>query len=303
MKQYIDLANKVLTEGSKRMERTGTGTIAIFGPQLEFDLRKGFPAVTTKKLNIRLVWSELLWMISGESSIRPLLEDNNNIWNDWPFKKWIERNNITIKNEAERLIHLDYFKSQIMKDRDFEKEYGDLGPVYGVQWRHFKKAHNGWVDQLQNAIDTINNNPTDRRILVTAWNPGEIDKMALPPCHLMYQLYVDGDELDIKVYQRSADVFLGLPFDIASYATLASMIGYITGKTPRMMYYGLGDTHIYLNHVDQVKEMISRPPYPLPTLEINVDDREILTIDDFMLSDFKLHNYEHHEAIKGEVSV
>lgn len=315
MYNYLELVNKVLKEGSVRQDRTGTGTISIFGPQLEFDLRSGFPVVTTKKVNLRLIWTELLWMISGDSNIRPLLEANNNIWNEWPFKRWVASENIEIdlsnQDSVEYKQAMEKFKNNVLNDPWFAETYGDLGRVYGVQWREWRKEarRNGyvvsteWVDQLQNAMNTIKNNPNDRRMLVTAWNPGEVDDMVLPPCHLLYQLYVDGDYLDIKVYQRSADVFLGLPFDIASYATLVSMIAHITGKTARYMYYTLGDTHIYLNHVDQMQEQLRRRPYVLPRLSVNASGRLIETIDDFELGDLELVDYEHHPALKGKVSI
>lgn len=315
MDNYLDLVDKVLKEGTVRTDRTGTGTIAIFGPQLEFDLRHGFPAVTTKKLNLRLVWTELLWMISGSTKLKPLLEQNNNIWNEWPFKKWLVdtgHEHILENPDSQEYKDAMYtFKENILGSAMFEEKYGDLGPVYGKQWREWQTYYfdgenyvaDDWVDQLQNAITKIKENPHDRRILVTAWNPGELDDMALPPCHMFYQLYVEGDFLDIKVYQRSADVFLGLPFDLASYATLVGMIAELTGKRPRYMYYTLGDTHIYLNHVAQMQEQLRRRPYVLPDFTVNRHQREIKSIDDFTMDDFELTDYEHHPAISGKVSI
>lgn len=300
MKQYLDLAKHVLAEGNERGDRTGTGTISVFGPQLHFDLREGFPIVTTKKTAIRLVWTELLWMLQGTSSIRPLIAVNNNIWNDWPMKKWIEDEQI---DTSDMLDITDLWKRGVFNSKTFEDKYGDLGPVYGVQWRKWMTPMDGWIDQLQLAIDTIERNPEDRRIIVTAWNPGELEEMALPPCHLLYQFYVEGDWLDVKVYQRSADVFLGLPFDIASYATLLHMVAHVTNKKPRSLIYTLGDTHIYKNHVDQIKEQLTRVPYALPTFNVNKKDRIIKTIDDFRFSDFEFDEYKHHPSIKGDVSV
>lgn len=278
MKQYLDLVNDVLLNGVQREDRTGTGTVSVFGRQLRFDLRDGFPAVTTKKLFIKSVWVELLWMLSGESNIKFMKDKGVHIWDNWA------------------------------------DENGELGPVYGVQWRRWKKyetidsnlsvagvtVFKQYVDQLQQTIDRIRNNPTDRRLVVTAWNPGELDEMALPPCHLLYQFYVDGPFLDIQVYQRSADVFLGVPFDIASYATLLSMVAKVTGKVPRDLVYTLGDTHIYLNHVEQMFEQVERKPYPLPELYIAGEQE---SIDDFKLEDFSLVGYEHHPHIKGDISV
>lgn len=276
MRQYLDLIKDVLENGEQRMDRTGTGTISVFGRHLRFNLQEGFPAVTTKRLFIKGVWVELLWMLSGSSNIDFMLDHNVHIWDEWA------------------------------------DSYGDLGPVYGVQWRRWRHVH--WeglkayrveyIDQLQKAIDTIKSNPTDRRMLVTAWNPGELDEMALPPCHYSYQFYVHNDgRLSTLVNQRSADVFLGLPFDIASYATLTHMVAHVTGLKPGELIYNLGDTHIYLNHLEQVKTQLQREPYPLPQININKRNREIKSIDDFELEDFELVGYQHHPTIKGEVSV
>lgn len=286
MKQYLKLADKVMKFGHVRKERTGTGTISVFGPQLVFDLREGFPAVTTKSLFIKGVWIELLWFLSGETSAQYMIDNNVAIWDEWMM------------------------------------ENNDLGPVYGVQWRKWRSLYNEtttlfaddgplesynevrteYIDQLQKAIDTIRNNPTDRRIIVTAWNPGELDQMALPPCHLLYQFYVEDDFLDIKVYQRSADVFLGLPFDIASYATLVTQVAYITGKIPRQLIYTLGDTHIYSNHVEVMVEQLMREPYDLPIINVNTNNRDIREIDDFVYEDFSLEGYKHHPKLTGVVS-
>lgn len=278
MKQLLDLYKDILENGNERMDRTGTGTISVFGRQMRFDLRDGFPIVTTKKLWIKGVWVELLWMLSGNPNGQYMLDNNVHIWDEW----------------------MDENKS--------------LGRVYGVQWRSWRgKSYVDetyeYIDQLQNAIDTIKNNPTDRRMLVTAWNPGELDEMQLPPCHLLYQFYVEGPYLDIQVYQRSVDVFLGLPFDIASYATLLTMVAHITNKIPRDLIYLMGDTHIYTNHIEQVKEQITRAPHRLP--ELCVVDEEmhelepgtIKSIDEFTLQNFILHGYTSEPAIKGDVSV
>lgn len=286
MQQYQDLCIDILQNGEKRDDRTGTGTLSVFGRQLRFDLSEGFPAITTKKLFIKGVWVELLWMLSGDSSAKYMLENNVHIWDEWL------------------------------------KEDNDLGPVYGVQWRRWKKHHfkpieyvNGnftglqwkgyvYVDQLQNTIDSIRNNPSDRRMLVSAWNPGELNEMALPPCHYSYQFYVHNDgRLDILVNQRSADVFLGLPFDIASYATLLCMVAHVTGKRPGEVIYNLGDTHIYLNHIDKIVFQLSRKPRQLPSINVNRHNRVIKEIDDFVLDDLQIVDYDPYPAIKGEVSV
>jgi thymidylate synthase len=276
MKQYLDLASDILLNGKRREDRTGTGTISSFGHRLEFDMKAGFPLVTTKRVPYRLIAIELLWMLSGKTSAQFMLDNDCHIW-----KEWMDDNN-------------------------------DLGRVYGVQWRRWNTHKDvqidgmwvtDWIDQLQHAIYTIRTNPVDRRMIVTAWNPGELDEMALPPCHLLYQFYVDGDTLDIQVYQRSADVFLGLPFDIASYATLLHMVAYITGKEPGRLIYVLGDTHVYANHLSQMLMQIMRAPYVLPYLDVNRLGRDIKEIDDFQLGDLALVGYSSHPTLKGKVSV
>lgn len=279
MKQYLRLAEHVLMHGNKREERTGTGTISSFGHRLEFNMKDGFPLVTTKKMFIKGIWVELLWMLRGEENAGFMLDNNVHIWDEW-------------------------------MDED-----NNLGRVYGVQWRKWRKYFYTfdagfeyklmvkYLDQLQTAINTIRNNPTDRRMVVTAWNPSELDEMALPPCHMFYQFYVCEDELDIQVYQRSADIFLGLPFDIASYATLLHMVAHITGKKPGRLIYILGDAHIYNNHVDQMLTQIKREPCGLPILDVNHNSRTIKEIDDFTLDDLALIGYESHGPLKGKVSV
>jgi thymidylate synthase len=278
MRQYLDLVEEVLKNGRPRGDRTGTGTIASFGHRLEFNMVDGFPLVTTKKVNIEKVWIELFWMLSGKTSGQFMLDNNCHIWDEW-----MDENN-------------------------------DLGRVYGVQWRNWRgpiRTFDGndypqrvYIDQLQNAITTIRNNPVDRRMLVTAWRPDELDEMALPPCHILQQYFVDGEYLDLQVYQRSADVFLGLPFDIASYATLLHMVSYVTGKKPGRLIYLLGDTHVYTNHVDQMLTQLKREPYPLPTLNIVLDEGQVIKeIDDFKLGNLALQGYKSHPGLKGKVSV
>lgn len=272
MKNYLELASDVLTSGTVRDDRTGTGTLAIFGPNLSFDLRKGFPAVTTKKLWFTGVAVELLWMIKGTESAKYMLENDVHIWDEW----------MTVDKM--------------------------LGRVYGVQWRQWRKHRMkdllnselvDNIDQLEDVINQIKMTPHSRRMLINAWNVGELDQMALPPCFLLDQFYVDGDWLDIKTYQRSADVFLGLPFDIASKALLLSMVAQCTGKKPRMVHIALGDTHIYSNHIEQMKLQITRQPYALPTLAIKTDNTDI---NKFKLTDFELLHYAHHPGIKGAIS-
>lgn len=315
MKQYLELLEDVLTNGERREDRTGTGTIAVFDRQLKFDLQDGFPLVTTKRIPFRLVKSELLWMVKGRSDLRFLLEHDNNIWNEWPFKKWVESEdyhgkpiNFRRRDEPWYEDTLNEFKQRILADDAFSEKYGDLGPVYGVQWRRWRNdTHLDMpevIDQLQNAIDTIVANPHDRQnMVISAWNPTDKHAQALPPCHYAFQLYVRrGKYLDLKFHQRSADVFLGLPFDIASYATLTHMIAALTGLTPGRLTADLGDTHIYINHISQVEKQLMRRPKALPTLTIWRHEGN-QRLEDFSMDDIVLENYRYHAPIKAEVSV
>lgn len=265
MKQYLDLLDKVLTEGVRRDDRTGTGTIGIFGHQMRFDLSKGFPLVTTKKVFTRGIIEELLWFISGSTNKKVLQEKNVHIWDEWG-----------------------------------DDETGELGPVYGHQWRAWDDYDGGHIDQLMNVIEQIKTNPNSRRLIVCSWNVAQIDQMGLPPCHCFYQFYVSNGKLSLQLYQRSADLFLGVPFNISSYALLLMMVAQVTGLEVGEFVHILGDAHIYLNHVDQVKLQLSRETYPLPTMKLNP---EIKDIRDFKITDFTLENYQCHSAIKGEVSV
>lgn len=265
MKQYLDLLDKVLTEGVRRDDRTGTGTIGIFGYQMRFDLSKGFPLVTTKKVFTRGIIEELLWFISGSTNKKVLQEKNVHIWDEWG-----------------------------------DDETGELGPVYGHQWRAWDDYDGGHIDQLMNVIEQIKTNPNSRRLIVCSWNVAQIDQMGLPPCHCFYQFYVSNGKLSLQLYQRSADLFLGVPFNISSYALLLMMVAQVTGLEVGEFVHTLGDAHIYLNHVDQVKLQLSRETYPLPTMKLNP---EIKDIRDFKIADFTLENYQCHPAIKGEVSV
>lgn len=265
MKQYLDLLNKVLTEGVRRDDRTGTGTLGIFGYQMRFDLSQGFPLVTTKKVFTRGVFEELLWFISGSTNKKVLQEKNVHIWDEWG-----------------------------------DDETGELGPVYGHQWRAWDDYNGGHIDQLMNVIDQIRTNPNSRRLIVCSWNVAQIDQMGLPPCHCFYQFFVANGKLSLQLYQRSADLFLGVPFNISSYALLLLMVAQVTGLQPGEFVHTLGDAHIYLNHVEQVKLQLSRQPFPLPTLRLNP---EVHDIRDFKMSDIVLEGYQCHPAIKGEVSV
>jgi thymidylate synthase len=264
MKQYLDLLDHVLKNGTEKKDRTGTGTISVFGYQMRFNLQDGFPLLTTKKLHLKSIIHELLWFIAGDTNIRYLNENGVRIWNEWA-------------------------------DKD-----GNLGPVYGYQWRSWPGADGRKIDQLTEAIQTIKKSPDSRRIIVNAWNVGEIEKMALPPCHVMFQFYVAGGKLSCQLYQRSCDIFIGIPFNIASYALLTLMIAQVTGLKPGDFVHTLGDAHIYLNHIEQVKLQLTREPYPLPIMAINPEVDDILK---FRFEDFILKNYVSHPHIKGDISV
>mgnify|MGYP006283633851 CR=1 FL=1 len=264
MKQYLNLLDHVLKKGVEKSDRTGTGTISVFGYQMRFNLEEGFPALTTKKLHLRSIIHELLWFLKGDTNIKYLNENKVRIWNEWADEK------------------------------------GDLGHIYGYQWRSWPAPDGSSVDQISNVVNSIKNNPDSRRHLVNAWNVGDLKNMALPPCHIMFQFYVANDRLSCQMYQRSADIFLGVPFNIASYALLTMMVAQVTGLKPGDFVHTFGDAHIYLNHIEQVKLQLTRKPYPLPQMKINP---EVKNIFDFKFEDFELVNYQAHPHIKGEISV
>lgn len=264
MQVYLDLLKKIMDEGIDRGDRTGTGTRAIFGPQMRFDLSDGFPLLTTKKVFLKGIIYELLWFIKGDTNVKYLNEHDVHIWDEWA-------------------------------DKD-----GELGPVYGAQWRSWKAADGGSIDQLSEVIEKIKSNPTDRRLLVCAWNVGEIENMALPPCHCLFQFFVADGKLSCQLYQRSADTFLGVPFNIASYALLTMMIAQVTDLKPGEFVHTFGDAHIYSNHFDQVKEQLQREPGDLPTMILNSKVKDIF---DFKYEDFELNNYEPQPAIKAPIAV
>lgn len=288
MEQYLSLLREVLEKGTEKKDRTNTGTISYFGTQRRYDLQKGFPLLTTKKMFLKSIIYELLWFIKGDTNIQYLVKNGVNIWNEWPFesyKKSKEYQGETIQEFIER----------IKKDDNFAKKYGELGPIYGKQWRNFDG-----VDQLKNAIQLIKTNPDSRRIIVSAWNPKYIDKMALPPCHSFFQFFVNDNKLSLQLYQRSGDVFLGVPFNIASYSLLLSMIAKITNYEVGDFVHSIGDTHIYSNHISQVNEQIKRNPLKLSKLILNP---KIKNIEDFKYEDIEVHDYIFHPAIKGKVAV
>ena len=290
MQQYLNLCRYVLEHGEKREDRTGTGTISTFGYQMRFDLTKGFPLLTTKKVFYRGIFEELLWFLSGNTNIKPLVDKKVGIWNEWPYDKYSKSPDF--KGET-----LEEFIEKIKDDQEFADKYGNLGPVYGKQWRDF----NG-VDQISQLIEGIKNNPFSRRHLVVAYNPSEVKDMALPPCHSLFQFYVsaDGKKLSCQLYQRSGDVFLGVPFNIASYSLLLAMVAQVCDLEPYEFVHTFGDVHIYLNHLDQIDEQLSRTPRPLPKLVLNKDVKNIF---DFKYEDIKIEDYDPYPAIKGAVSV
>jgi len=264
MKQYLSLLNRILTEGVVKTDRTGTGTISVFGNQMRFNMEDGFPLLTTKKLHLKSIIYELLWFLSGDTNVKYLQEHGVRIWNEWA------------------------------------DENGELGPVYGHQWRSWPDYKGGTIDQISQVVDMIKHHPDSRRMLVTAWNPAEIDQMALPPCHCLFQFYVADGKLSLQLYQRSADTFLGVPFNIASYALLLQMMAQVTGLKCGEFIHTTGDTHLYLDHVEQAKLQLTREPRPLPRMIINTDVKSIF---DFQYEDFTLEGYDPHPHIKAVVSV
>lgn len=307
--QYLDLLQKILDTWSDRMDRTWIGTRSIFGHQMRFDLSKWFPLLTTKKVYIKAIIHELLWFISGDTNIRYLVQNNVKIWNEWAFSNYIIKNNLSEKMprySEEWNTGLSIFVEQIKNDENFAKQYWDLGPIYGKQWRAWDTADSKIIDQMQNAINTIINNPYSRRNVISGWNVGEIENLiknkdsAPPPCHTLFQFYVADNKLSCQLYQRSADVFLWVPFNIASYALLTMMIASVTGLEVGEFVHTFGDVHIYNNHFDQVREQLSRTPRDFPIMKINLNKKNIF---DFEFSDFTLENYDPHPAISAPIAV
>lgn len=291
------------------MDRTWIGTRSIFGHQMRFDLSEGFPLLTTKKVYIKAIIHELLWFISGDTNIRYLVQNNVKIWNEWAFSNYIIKNNLSEKMprySEEWNTGLSIFVEQIKNDENFAKQYWDLGPIYGKQWRAWDTADGKIIDQMQNAINTIINNPYSRRNVISGWNVGEIENLiknkdsAPPPCHTLFQFYVADNKLSCQLYQRSADVFLWVPFNIASYALLTMMIASVTGLEVGEFVHTFGDVHIYNNHFDQVREQLSRIPRDFPIMKINPNKKNIF---DFEFSDFTLENYDPYPAISAPIAV
>lgn len=288
MKQYLDLCKLILSQGTKKDDRTGTGTISYFGAQMRFDLKEGFPLLTTKRVHLKSIIHELLWFISGDTNIKYLVDRDVRIWNDWPYAKY--RQSAEYQGET-----IEEFAQKIKESNDFAAKWGNLGPVYGKQWRNFSG-----IDQLTELIEQIKTNPTSRRLIISAWNPVEIQDMALPPCHCFMQFYVNNGELSCQLYQRSADVFLGVPFNIASYALFTMMIAQVCDLKCGVFVHTIGDAHIYLNHLEQIDRQLKREPRALPKMKINP---EVKSIYDFKYEDFTLEDYNPYKGIKGKVAV
>ncbi|QHT46817.1 thymidylate synthase [Bacillus sp. SB49] len=312
---YLDLCRMVKNEGTIKQDRTGTGTKSVFGHQMRFDLKDGFPLLTTKRIPFRLIASELLWFIKGDTNIQYLLKHNNNIWNEWAFQKWIEsdayqgpdmtdfgRRSLEDDSFKERYDkEMAAFKDRILEDDAFARTYGDLGSVYGKQWREWRTSRGDTIDQLKNVVTAIKHNPDSRRHIVTAWNPEDVpSNMALPPCHALFQFYVSDGKLSCQLYQRSGDIFLGVPFNIASYALLTHLIAHECGLDVGEFIHTLGDAHIYSNHLEQIDTQLARTPKDFPQLKLNRDKKSIF---DFEMEDITIEGYEPHPGIKAPVAV
>lgn len=320
-KVYLNFMQHILDNGVKKEDRTGTGTISVFGYQMRFDLSKGFPLFTTKRTAFRLIASELLWFIKGDTNIRYLLQHNNHIWDEWAFKKWVESDEYEgpdmtdfgrrclVDEEFNELYReeLKSFCNRVLEDDGFSAKYGDLGNVYGKQWRRWTDSEGNEIDQLQDVIDQIKANPDSRRLIVNAWNPEDVvnagakgSKAALPPCHVMFQFYVANNKLSCQLYQRSGDTFLGINYNVTSYALLLSLIAHECGLEVGEFVHTIGDAHIYLNHIDQVKEQLSREVRDLPTLTINPEKTSIFDIE---MEDLTIEGYNPHPGIKAPIAV
>lgn len=326
-KEYLDLLNKVIAKGELKGDRTGTGTLSLFGHQMRFDLSEGFPLLTTKKVAFGLIKSELLWFLKGDSNIRYLLQRKNHIWDEWAFAKYVkscdyagpDMTDFGRRCLVDEAFNVQYkaemaaYRTRILTDDDFAFKHGDLGPVYGRQWRYWEAPmgeynpyddlavpEHHYIDQITDVIKQIKTNPESRRLIVSAWNPAEVSEMALPPCHTMFQFYVSRGKLSCQLYQRSADIFLGVPFNIASYALLTHLIANETGLEVGEFIHTLGDAHLYTNHLEQATQQLSREPYAFPTLRLLSPEKNIFDLTE---EDIVLENYQSHPAIKAPIAV
>lgn len=311
---YLNLAREILEKGHVKTDRTGTGTKSIFGYQMRFDLSQGFPLLTTKKVPFGLIKSELLWFLKGDTNIKYLLEHNNHIWDEWAFERYVKSPAYTgpdMTDFGHRVLQdlefkktyqeeMKKFQENILSDENFAEAYGDLGHIYGAQWRHWEKKDGSFVDQLKDVVEMIKKTPDSRRLIVSAWNPEDIPSMALPPCHTLFQFYVAEGKLSCQLYQRSGDVFLGVPFNIASYALLTHLIAKETGLEVGEFVHTLGDAHLYLNHLEQIQEQLTRPILTPPRLVLNPEKQSIF---DYEVGDITLEGYKSAPAIKAPIAV
>lgn len=312
-KVYHSLLSHVKEHGQQKSDRTGTGTRSVFGHQMRFDLSEGFPLLTTKKVFFKLVATELIWFMRGDTNIKYLLKYNNNIWNEWAFKRWVESSDYNgpdmtdfgrraLEDEdfnKQYKVQMDTFKQNILNDENFAQKYGTLGNVYGKQWRHWEGPNGEVIDQLKNVVEQIKTNPDSRRHIVSAWNPAEIETMALPPCHTLFQFYVNNGKLSLQLYQRSADLFLGVPFNIASYSLLLQLVARECGLEVGEYVHTIGDAHIYDNHIDAVNEQLSRTSFKPPSIKIN-SDKSMFELE---YEDFEVVDYESHGYISAPIAV
>ena len=304
---YIELLEHIVQNGTLKTDRTGTGTKSVLGYQMRFNLEDGFPLLTTKKVPIKAIIHELLWFMRGDTNLKYLADNNVHIWDEWPYKSYLIRNNLPVPktNSEEWNTGIKEFIEKIKTDEVFAKDYGNLGPIYGYQWRNWPAPNGKHIDQLQNVIEEIKNNPDSRRLIVSAWNVADIDEMAkagLPPCHCLFQFYVADGKLSCQLYQRSCDVFLGVPFNIASYSLLIMIVAQICGLKPGEFVWTGGDVHLYSNHMEQTNLQLSRKNdiRPLPTMKINPAKNKL---EDFVIEDFELINYNPHDAIRAPIAV
>jgi thymidylate synthase len=312
--EYLNMCRHVLDNGNQKGDRTGTGTLSVFGYQMRFDLQQGFPLLTTKRIPFRLIASELLWFMKGDTNIRYLLQQNNHIWNEWAFKNWVgsdeyegpDMTDFGLRSQTDKDFRLLYedemkkFVAKILNDEDFAKKYGELGPVYGKQWRAWETTTGGEIDQLKDLIQQIKTNPNSRRLILSSWSPEFTPQMALPPCHTMFQFYVHDGLLSCQLYQRSGDIFLGIPFNIASYALLTHLIAHECGLKVGEFVHTIGDAHIYVNHLKQIEDQLQREPRPFPELILNEHRKSLF---EFEMEDINIEGYDPHPAIKAPVAV